>query len=105
MLFRSAVAQRLNALTIADYIIEATSYMIEGLAENGQQVDTGVVKQQTKQKAVFAPLDLIHALSESTGLAYTTVFKIIKKIDNHAEWIKNPPRFVHEAALIIRSVD
>ena len=97
-------AKGINEITISEYAIEAATYTIDDFAE-GTKEKTAVSKHTTKQKAIFAPLDLIAELSENTGLAYTTLFKIIEKTDNYGEWIKNPPRFIHEAALIIRNIE
>ena len=50
-------------------------------------------------------MDLVEELSENTGLSFNTLFEIVKNLENYSEWIKNPPRFVHEAGSIIRNVE
>src|SRR3972149_5120803 len=55
-------------------------------------------------KASFTPLDIVEELSENTGISYTTAFKIVNGL-NLKECIKNPPRFIHEAAAIVRNVE
>jgi type III restriction enzyme len=97
-------AERMSTITIPDYVIEATSYLINEITEEGQQ-DTFSGTESVKQKARFTPLDLVEDLSENTGLSYNTLFEIVKKLTNYAEWIKNPPRYIHEAAAIIRNVE
>jgi len=96
--------ERINAISIPDYLIESTSYLINEITEGGKQDSFGGT-EKTKQKARFMPLDLIEELSENTGLSYHTIFNIFKKFTNYAEWIKNPPRFIHEAATLIRNVE
>jgi type III restriction enzyme len=99
-----SATQRINAITIPDYVIEASSHLINEITDKGKQ-DTFGGTESIKQKARFTPLDLVEELSENTGLSYNTLFEIVKNIENYSEWIKNPPRFIHEAATIIRNVE
>lgn len=96
--------QRINAITIPDYVIEASSHLINEITDVGKQ-DTFGGTESIKQKARFTPLDLVEELSENTGLSYNTLFKIVEQLTNHNELIKNPPRYIHEAAAIIRNIE
>lgn len=96
--------QRINAITIPDYVIEASSHLINEITDEGKQ-DTFGGTESIRQKARFTPLDLVEELSENTGLSFNTLFEIVKNLENYSEWIKNPPRFVHEAGSIIRNVE
>jgi type III restriction enzyme len=96
--------QRINSITIPDYVIEASSHLINEITDEGKQ-DTFGGTESIKQKARFTPLDLVEELSENTGLSFNTLFEIVKNLENYSEWIKNPPRFVHEAGSIIRNVE
>ena len=96
--------QRINAITIPDYVIEASSHLINEITDEGKQ-DTFGGTESIRQKARFTPLDLVEELSEITGLSFNTLFEIVKNLENYSEWIKNPPRFVHEAGSIIRNVE
>jgi type III restriction enzyme len=96
--------QRINVITIPDYVIEASSHLINEITDEGKQ-DTFGGTESIRQKARFTPLDLVEELSENTGLSYNTLFEIVKKLENYDEWIKNPPRFIHEAAAIIRNIE
>ncbi len=96
--------QRINAITIPDYVIEASSHLINEITEEGKQ-DTFSGTESVKQKARFTPLDLVEELSENTGLSYNTLYKIVEQLTNHSELIKNPPRYIHEAAAIIRNIE
>lgn len=96
--------ERINAITIPDYVIEASSHLINEITDEGKQ-DTFGGTESIRQKARFTPLDLVEELSENTGLSYNTLFEIVKNLENYSEWIKNPPRFIHEAATIIRNVE
>ena len=97
-------AERINAIEMPDYVIEASSYLINSITEEGKQ-DTFGGTESIKQKARFTPLDLVEELSENTGISYTTLFKIVRKLNNHIQIVKNPPRFILEAAAIIRNVE
>jgi len=48
---------------------------------------------------------LVEELSENTGISYPTLFKIVDGITNYNQWIKNPPRYIHETAAIIRNIE
>lgn len=96
--------QRINAITIPDYVIEASSHLINEITDEGKQ-DTFGGTESIKQKASFTPLDLVEELSENTGLSYNTLFKIVEQLTNYNELIKNPPRYIHEAAAIIRNIE
>lgn len=96
--------EQINKIEIPDYVLEATSYSINEITEDGKR-DTFGGTMSIKQKATFTPLDLVEELSENTGLSYTTLFDIVKELTNYNQWIKNPPRYIHEAAGIIRNIE
>lgn len=100
----SESANLISKITIPDFIIEASSFMINALTEDGKE-DTFQGSDKVNQKSIFTPLDLIEELSENTGLSYTTLFRIVESLTNLSEVVKNPPRFIHEAAAIIRNVE
>ena len=102
-LINSAVSA-INKITIPDFVIEASSFLIDSINEEGKQ-DTFQGSENVKQKTNFTPLDLIEELSENTGLSYTSMFKIFEQLTNLKEVIKNPPRFIHEASAIIRNAE
>ena len=96
--------ERINKITIPDYVIEASSHFVKEFSEDGRE-DDFAGSEIVKQKATFTPLDLVEEISENTGLSYTALFEIINRIDNHQEWVKNPPRYIHEVSGIIKDVE
>lgn len=94
----------INGITIPDFVIEASSFKIDAITEQGQE-DRFEGSEKVKQKSTFTPLDLIEELSENTGVSYNTLFKIIGRLTNLDQMAKNPPRFIHEASNIIRNVE
>lgn len=102
-LIESAV-EEINKITIPDFVIEASSFLIDSINEEGKQ-DTFQGSENVKQKTNFTPLDLIEELSENTGLSYASMFKIFEQVSNLKEVVKNPPRFIHEASAIIRNAE
>ena len=96
--------KRLNAITIPDYVIESESRYISEITKK-EFTDVYEGGDMVKQKTRFSPLDLMEELSENTGLSYTTLFQIINNLTNHDEWIKNPPKYIHEAAALIRDIE
>lgn len=97
-------AERINKIEIPDFVIEASSFLINAITEEGQN-DTFQGSEKVIQKSTFMPLDLIEEISEKTGVSYNTLFKIISRLNNLDQMIKNPPRFIHEASVIIRDVE
>lgn len=95
--------ERINQIEIPDYVIEASSHTITEISEEGKQ-DVFSGSESKRVRASFTPLDLVEELSENTGVSYTTAFKIVNGL-NLKECIKNPPRFIHEAAAIVRNVE
>ena len=61
-------------------------------------------RDTAKLEAAFSPLDLVEELSESTQLAYPTLIKILSRLGNHTAIVRNPPRFLHEAARTIQRI-
>lgn len=97
-------SELISKITIPDFVIEASSFLINSITEDGKE-DSFQGSENVKQKSFFTPLDLIEELSENTGVSYTTLFKIMQRLINLNEMVKNPPRFVHEASAIIRNVE
>ena len=96
--------ERINNITIPDYVIEASSHMIDNITEDSR-ADTFGGTESIKQKAKFTPLDLVEELSENTGLSYPAIITVVNGLNNLNEMVKNPPRFIHEAAAIVRDVE
>lgn len=94
----------INEITISEPRVQVALGRIQSISEDGIQTQDF----RTESKAaniLFAPIDLIEELSENTSLAYPAVFKIVQGIKNKKEIIKNPPRFLQEAAQKIRHVE
>lgn len=94
----------INQITIPDYEIEVSSHLIKEITEEGKEDVFGGTDSK-KQKPKFTPFDLVEELSENTGISYPTLFKIVDGITNYNQWIKNPPRYIHETAAIIRNIE
>jgi type III restriction enzyme len=98
------VIQKINTIEIPDYVIEASSHLLHQISEAGKK-DTYLGGESIKQKAIFTPLDIIEELSENTGMSYITLFKIVTQLKNLNQLIKNPPRFIHEASVILKNTE
>ena len=96
--------ERINDISIPDYVIEASSHMIDTLTEDSRE-DTFGGTEIIRQRAKFTPLDLIEELSENTLLSYPAILKVVNGINNREQMVKNPPRFIHEAAAKVRDVE
>jgi len=92
---------QLNAISLPEAVIQVSSQTILTLTESG--VETAHEgSEDYRARVQFSPLDLVEELSENTGLGYQTLFRIVQGLTCEAEVVKNPPRFVQEAARIIR---
>ena len=96
--------QSLNAISIADYEVEVTSRTIGSITEEGIE-DRFEGSESYKQKAKFSPLDIVEEISEETGLGYTTLYKIISGITNHDDFVKNPPKYIHQSIALIKNIE
>ena len=96
--------EALSNINIADCEAEVSSRSIGTITEDGIEDEFGG-KESYKLKAYFSSLDLVEEISENTGLSYTTLFRIIDGITNHAHFAKNPPQYIHQAAALIKNIE
>ncbi|OYQ46456.1 restriction endonuclease [Flavobacterium aurantiibacter] len=102
-LLRKAIEQ-ISELKIADYRAEVNSRYIKEIKQD-EIADDFRGTESYALNAQFSPLDLVEELSENTGLCYSSAFKIVNGITNYVECVKNPPKFIHLAAAIIRNIE
>ncbi|MBK7866374.1 MAG: hypothetical protein IPJ75_04950 [Ignavibacteriales bacterium] len=69
----------INKLTIPDYVIEASSHFIKEFTEDGRK-DDFLGTDYKEQVAKFTPLDLVGQLSEDTGISFSAICQIVKKL-------------------------
>jgi type III restriction enzyme len=96
--------EALNAITIGDYEAEITLNRITDISATEIRREH-LGSETARLTARFAPLDLVEELSESTALAYPTVFRIVSRLDNLAAIVKNPPLFLQKATAAIRRIE
>ena len=92
---------KLNQIAIYDNEIAITSNLINELRQDTAQAEY-LYSASVKVQAQYAPLDMIEEISEQAGLNYSTVLKVIKRIDK-SQLIKNPPKFTQAAIQILRA--
>lgn len=92
-----------NEINIESYVAEVTSYKVQNI-DNFEEGKEYVGSEQYALKGYFTPTDIVEDLSEKTGLCYQSVMRIVSSINNHAEYVKNPPVFVERAAAAIRDI-
>lgn len=95
---------QLNSITIDEYTIEASSYLINTIDQNGKQETTGAT-ESIKQKATPYPLDLVEELSKNTSLSYRALLKIAAGLSNYNEVIKSPLQYIQKAEVLIRKIE
>src|SRR6266567_495876 len=96
--------EAINNISMAEYQVQVVLTRIKGIYKDSLD-DEELGRETEKLKASFAPLDLVEELSENTGLSYATTLEIVAGLSNHAEIVKNPPRFIQEACAIIRTIE
>jgi len=96
--------EALNAITIETHAAQVRLDRFTGISVAGVEMKN-LGTSSKEFYSVFAPLDLVEEISENSYLAYTTVFKIVKGLNNHAAIVKNPPRFMQEAVKRIREIE
>ena len=102
-LVRQAI-EKINAIQLPEAVIQVSSQTIDVLGQNeADTLTTDGGTEDYRARVRFSPMDLVEELSENTGLGYTTLFRIVQGLTAQAEIVKNPPRFVQEAARIIRN--
>lgn len=98
-----AIAE-LNNIKVAEYAAEIVLTRINAMYENAFE-DEERGRETRQLKASYAPVDLIEALSEATGLSYPTTMNIVKGVTNLAAIAANPPQFVQLATSIIKRIE
>src|SRR5690606_29768628 len=96
--------EALNTISIADYQAEVSRRTIGDISESGIE-DEFAGKETYKLKAYYTALDLVEELSENTGLSYNSLFEIVKQLNNHEDFAKNPPQYIHQSANLIKNIE
>lgn len=94
--------EALNGINISQYVAEVSSYKVNDIT-NVESADYEG-SETYNLHGHFTPQDLVEDLSEKTGLCYTSIMRILSRIDSKKEYIKNPPVFMEQAAFKIRQV-
>jgi type III restriction enzyme len=89
--------EKLNEISLQHYEAEIELTRIDHLSADKEAKATNMGRDTARLAADFSPMDIIEELSENTALAYPTIVKIVKGITNHAQIIRNPPRYLHLA--------
>lgn len=93
--------EALNAIAIPEYRAEAVLHRIDSISTDGMQ-GTEQGRTETALAASFSPMDLVEEISELTSLSYRSVLNIVQGVTCHDQVIRNPPRWIQEAAQKIK---
>ena len=100
----SNAIEKISEISVPQYLIEVRGGRINSMDENEfNAVHTG--RETTALKANFNAYDYLEEFSESTGLDYSASAKILLGLKNHADFVRNPPRFLAEAIGIMKQVE
>jgi type III restriction enzyme len=99
----SKAVEEINKISIPDYQIEVSGARITSIDEINIATElTG--RETTNLKVKYNLYDYLEEFSESTSVDYKASADILLKINNHLEFVKNPPRFIAEAIHIMKNV-
>ena len=97
-------AEALNALKIEHYTAEVALNLVERLEAEGVTT-RHIGSERRRLRATIGAVDLVEEISEGTSLAYPTVIRILRDLNNRAAIAANPARFIHEASSRIREIE
>ncbi|OHD15278.1 MAG: hypothetical protein A2Y34_06330 [Spirochaetes bacterium GWC1_27_15] len=103
MLIRKSI-EEINKIKIPHHIAEITLNRIKGF--EGSNIESENLGTESHRLVTdFTPIDLIDEISKNTSLSYRTIFKIMHKLTNYVEIVRNPPKFLQEAIKIIKNIE
>ena len=102
-LVKSSIAT-VNEITVPEPQMQISLARIKDISNRGLKTQYFGTENK-KMPTVFSAIDLVEEISESTGVAYATVFKIVKGIKNKKEIVRNPHLFLQEAIRRIRDIE
>jgi type III restriction enzyme len=102
-LVRRAIS-KLSAITVGEYRAEVTLTRVKSLA-GGRIKEEYIGGELETLRSEFARLDIVEELSENTGLAYSTVFRIVSGMQDLAAAVTNPIRFLTAASAAIKAIE
>ncbi len=98
-----ACVDAIKEIEVPHYEAEIVLTRIDELSKDGvRSAELG--RDTARLDASFSPLDLVEELSETTQLAYPTLIKLLSRLPNQDQFVRNPPRFLHEASRAINRI-
>jgi type III restriction enzyme len=88
---------------VPHYEAEIILTCIDELSKDGAR-SAELGRDTARFAAFFSPLDLVEELSETTQLAYPTLIKLLSRLPSQDRFVRNPPRFLHEASCAINRI-
>lgn len=98
-----ACISAIQEIEVPVYEAEITLTRIDELTDDGTR-SAELGRDSARLDASFTPMDLVEELSEATQLAYPTLVKLLSRLPNHEQLVRNPPRFLHVASRAINRV-
>jgi type III restriction enzyme len=96
--------EALDAIAVGQYQAEVTLTRMKSI--DGERIEGEYVGGEVEAlRPEFARLDLIEELSENTGLAYPTVFRVVSAMRNLSAAVANPVRFLAAASTAIKAIE
>jgi len=89
--------EKINGITLQHYEAEIELTRIEALSAKDEARATSLGRETARLAADFSAMDLIEELSENTALAYPTIVRLVKGLNNLDQLVRNPPRYLHLA--------
>ncbi len=102
-LIRRAV-EALDRIVVGEYQAEVVLTRMKSL-EGERFAGDEIGREYEALRPEFVRLDLVEELSENTGLAYPTVFRIVGGMSNLSAAVTNPVRFLATATAAIKEIE
>ena len=103
-LLEQKAIEEINKISIPEYLIEVRGGRINSIDENTIETEYGG-KETTNMKAKFNLFDYVEEFSEGTCLDYRAAANVLLGINNHADFVRNPPRFIAEAITAVHRAE
>lgn len=103
-LLEQKAIEEINKISIPDYLIEVRGGRINSINENTIETEYGG-RETTNMKAKFNMFDYVEEFSEETCLDYRAAANVLLGINKHADFVRNPPRFIAEAVTAVHRAE
>jgi type III restriction enzyme len=97
--------EKINRIDVPRYEGQVTLNRIRSITQAEGLGSDYVGGDVFAMRGVFSPLDLVEEWSESTGLSYEAVFRVLDGLTNLEQLTRNPYAYTQSATAILREIE